>query len=236
MRAGNFSSSNISKLMSKGRGNFSLENIGSPFTTYVEEKYFERMLGRSLNTENNARSTAWGTLVEEQAFTKMGLQYSLVSKERYYHEIYKDYWNGMPDILTDDIVGDIKSPWTLKSFCQLVKAIENVETFKEEYSEYYWQLVSNSILTGRNTALIVVYLPFKEDLQEIKELANNGENKFAFISWAEEEELPYLEKEGKYNDLNSLEFEVPEEDKKLLTARVEMAINELNKMLQNGIQ
>ena len=52
-----------------------------------------------------------------------------------------------------------------------------------------------------------------------------------FINYATDEELPYL-KEGKsYPNLISLEFEVPQEDKDLLTARVKLAVAELEKQL-----
>jgi hypothetical protein len=235
-RVGTFSSSSISDLMSKGRGNWSIENLGAPFKTYVEEKEMEHKLGRSITTENNARSTAWGTLVEEQAFSKMDLKYSLVSKERFYHKEFKKYWSGMPDILTDDIVGDIKCPYTLKSFCKLVKNMGSVETFKENHSDYYWQLVSNAILCGKDEAMLIVYVPFKEDLEDIKELARTkGEeldNRFAFINWATDEDLPYLIKGNHYNDINTLTFKIPQEDKDMLTDRVKMAVNQLKESLK----
>jgi hypothetical protein len=232
-RVATFSSSSIYNLISKGRGNFTIENVGKPFTTYIEEKIMEYNLGRQLSTENSARPTAWGTLVEEFAFGKMGLKYSLVSKERYYKG---EHWSGMPDLLTDEIVGDIKCPWTLKGFCKLVDSMDKgVEVFKENHPEYYWQLVSNAILCERDKAMIVCFAPYKEDLEDIRVLAEEhiGEqnNRFAFINWAEDEELPYLIKGKKYNDINALEFVVPQEDKDILTARVEMAIVELKKGL-----
>ncbi len=232
-RTGSFSSSQMDMLMSKGRGNFSLENIGKPFSTYVEEKQFERDLGRSLNSENSAKPTSWGKLVEEYAFEQMELKYSLVSKVRYQHKKYKDDWNGMPDVITDEIVGDIKCPWTMKSFCKLVKSLESAELLKANYPEYYWQLVSNAILCDRKIAMLIVYCPYLKDLESIRELAQlhigDINNRYAFINWAEDDELPYLIKGGKYNDINVMEFEVPEEDKEILTQRVEMAIKELNK-------
>jgi hypothetical protein len=227
-RAGTFSSSKIGNLMSKGRGNFSVENIGKPFITYVQEKAYEKKLGRALSKDNSARATAWGHLCEEQAFNKMDLIYSLVSKERFYHEDYSDFWSGMPDLLTEDIVGDIKCPYTLKSFCYLIESMKDVKVFKQTHSDYYWQLVSNAILTGRNEAMLIVYVPYLKDLEEIKDLARSrGEeldNRFSFINWAEDEELPYLIEGNHYTDLNVMEFTIPEEDKELLTERVAMAV------------
>jgi hypothetical protein len=230
-RVATFSSSSIHNLLSKGRGNFSIENIGKPFTTYVEEKVMEKNLERSLSSENSARPTAWGTLVEEHAFSKMGLEYSLVSKERFYKG---DYWSGMPDLITPEIVGDIKCPWTLKGFCKLVKSMnEGVESFKDNHPEYYWQLVSNSILCKRDKAMIVCYVPYKEDLEDIRQLAEDHmgdlNNRFSFIQWADDEELPYLIEGNKYNDINVMEFDVPESDKNILTMRVAMAVKEFKK-------
>jgi len=159
---------------------------------------------------------------------------------RYYHEIYKDYWNGMPDLLTDEEVGDIKSPWTLKSFCSVVKSMEHfnltgdIEPFKKNHPSWYWQLVSNGILCKRDKALLVVYAPYLEDLEDIRKLASDrvgeGNNRFAFINWAEDSELPYLIKGNKYKDVNMMSFDIPQEDIDILTQRVELGIYELKKL------
>ena len=230
-RVGNFSSSQIYKLMSKGRGNWSLENTGKAFETYVKEKRWERKLGRSLSKQVNAKATSWGTLVEHQCFNVLDLKYSLVSKDRYRHNVYPDYWTGMPDLITDDIVGDIKSPWTLESFVELLDCLEDYETLKKVKPMYYWQLVSNSILCNRDTAILVVYMPYKKHLEDIKGLAQEVppeyQNQYAFLNWADDSELPYLPDDSDVNDVNILEFKVLEEDKELLTQRVNLAVEQL---------
>ena len=234
-RVGNFSSSQIYKLMSKGRGNWSLENTGKPFDTYIKEKAWERKLGRSLNKEVSARPISWGRLVEQQCFNLLSLNYSLVSKDRYAHKVYSDYWTGMPDLLTDEIVGDIKCPYTLTSFAELLECLEDVELFKKIKPEYYWQLVSNGILCDRDTAVIVIYVPYKKHLKDIKELSEYSDdgiqNQYAFINWASDEELPYIPNDSDISDVNTLEFKIPQEDKELLTERVKMAIKQLNNKL-----
>lgn len=232
-RKGSFSSSGIFALCSKGRAK---NSIGTPFYTYVEEKLFERLLNRPLNKEHSARPTSWGNLVEEYAFDKLGLEYSLVSKKRYAHKDFPEYWTGMPDLITDDLVGDIKCPYTIKSFCKLVKSMKlGVDELKKNHPDYYWQLVSNAILCDRDKAMLVVYVPYLEDLEEIRELARdyvNDSNEYAFINWALDEELPYILKDGYYSDINSIEFEVPQEDKDFLTSRVELAIDILKNELK----
>lgn len=233
-RVGNFSSSQIYKLMSKGRGAFSIENVGSSFSTYVRHKKWERKLGRSFNKDVNSKPTSWGTLVEKQAFDKMGLKYVLKSKDRYYHETHSEYWSGMPDLLTDDVVGDIKCPYTFESFVTMLEVIEaqDIEYFKQVKPDYYWQLVSNAILCDRPKALFVVYMPYLSEISEIKEMTEltieEDQNKYAWINWASDEELPYLHDEMGVKNLNMFQFDVPEEDKQLLEQRVELAIKYLN--------
>ena len=98
---------------------------------------------------------------------------------------------------------------------------------------YYWQLVSNSILCDRPKALFVVYVPYKGELDRTRELAENttviDPNKVAFVNWAMDDELPYIPDDCKeVKNINLMQFDVPEEDKEMLTARVEKAIKKLN--------
>jgi len=226
--------------MSGGRGKWTLENVGRPFHTYIRNKVYETRLGRPLYQSQNSRITNWGKFVEKIIFDKLELNYELVSKTRYQHPDIKE-WTGMPDVVTREktIVGDCKAPWTLLSFCELIEAMsEGPEALKKYSPQYYYQLVSNSILTGIDKAELIVYVPYKDELDEIKEAANNhswdgsiSENDVQFINYASHEELPYLKKDGVYNNLNHLVFEVPQEDKDLLTARVKLAVAELEKQL-----
>lgn len=236
-RIGNFSSSKMGMLMSKSTGKWTLKNVGKPFYTLIEDKMHERRSGKPIEKEHNAKATSWGKLVEEIAFDRMELDYSLVSKKRYYHELYSDYWSGMPDLETEEEVGDIKCPYTLKSFYKLTDSMKSLNSFKEKESDYYWQLVSNGILCKRDKALIVSYCPYEDELEEIKRLAEDkmsekGGYRYAFILWALDDELPSLKRNYYYKNLNMFEFDIPKEDKEMLTARVEMAISELNRMLK----
>lgn len=232
-RVGNFSSSQIYRLMSKGRGLWSNENVGAAFKSYVKEKRWERKLNRSLSKEINAKPVTWGRLVEQQAFNVLDLKYSLVSKDRFKHEKYSEYWTGMPDVLTPELVGDIKCPYTMESFCGLVEALKSAETLKKHSPMYYWQLVSNSILCKKENAVLIVYCPLHKDLENIRELARTEreqlQNQYAWINWAEDDEMPFIPEKSEYSDINMLEFRVSEEDKQMLTDRVELAIKELNK-------
>lgn len=214
-----------------------LDTPDGKFLTYVKEKVRERNLGLPLSSDRSARPTSWGHLLEKFVFDeKMGMDYTLVSKIRYYHKKHTEYWSGMPDLITSELVGDIKCPWTRTAFCDLVESMdEGWESFKENHPIYYWQLVSNAILCERDKAIIVCYMPYKEDLEGIRVEANKRadevEYDFSFVAFAQDEALPYLIEGNKYSDINVMEFDIPQKDKDILTARVEMAIVELEKQL-----
>jgi hypothetical protein len=215
MRTGNFTSSEIWKLTTKDRSG---KGFGKPALTYIDEKADEAIVGRSLSQNNGSRETAWGTFVETIAFTKLPFNYRLISKDRYKHSSI-DNWSGMPDIIYQDCVGDIKCPFTIKSYMNLYK-INSIKSFKERADEYYWQLVSNSVLTNSTFAELIIYCPYKSELDEIREAAENfdgDQNQVAFINWATDEQLPYLPDGGLIENLKIFKFEVPEFDKKMLT-------------------
>lgn len=233
-RFGNFTSSPIVKLTTNGPGK---DTFGKPFYSYIQEKNMERRLGRSIQDEITARPLSWGNLVEERVFTLIGTEYKMCSSETLDHPTI-DYWKGTPDLVKFDegkTVVDIKSPYTLRSFCTFVDAfkggIEQVRTDHPDGEKYFWQIVSNAILTGSKWGELIVYCPYQDELEEIRELAANfdGANQYRFfwIHSAQDEELPHLKKGGYYKNLNVLKFEIPQEDKDFLTERVIEAGKEL---------
>lgn len=226
-RIGNPTSSEIVALTKSGKG----EMFGAAAKTYIEECNMERRLGRSISEETNSKPTSWGQLVEKRVFELLGLEYRLCSQETIGHPHF-DYWFGSPDGEKFDegkTVIDIKSPKTLKSFCQIVdcKTIEQVRENHKDGEKYYWQLVSNAILTGAENAELIVYVPYQSELEDIRELARNADegvmSKYYWIHNATDEELPYLIEGGHYKNLNILRFKVPQADKDFLTERVAAA-------------
>jgi hypothetical protein len=111
----------------------------------------------------------------------------------------------------------------LKSFVELVD-IKDIETLKYERPEYYWQLVSNSILLEKQFAELIVYCPYEDDLGIIKHHAQNVDAqdlyKYYWLGSATNEEIPYIIPGEEFIDLNIFKFEVPQEDKELLTETI----------------
>ena len=230
-RYGNFSSSEIWKLMT----NDTKGNLGKPAKTYLQEKIYESRLGRPLSNDGDTKATIWGKFVEGYVHEQLPLSYNLCSRERLFHPTI-ERWTGMPDLVKGTTVVDIKCP-QLKSFCELCE-IKDGELLKSEYPEYYWQLVSNAILTGADTAELIVFAPYQSQLDEIRRMAHAADalewgNKLYFIQYGEDNEMPYIKEGGYYTNLYFINFAVSEEDKAALTARVEWAVNELNNSLNN---
>lgn len=224
-RVGNFSSSSIYHLMSDGKAKGS---IGKPFYTYVEEKKWEIKLGRPLNKDTGGRPVLWGKFIEPRVFELIETKYQLVSEERYTHPDFPR-WVGCPDLIAENVVSDIKAPYAIKEYCRKADIIlsNNVEALKKEYPENFWQLVSNSILSGKPIAELIIYCPYLSELVEIKEsvrMFDGDQNKFAWINWASDEELPYVLPDKYYKNLYKMEWEVSAEDKAALTERVKAAI------------
>lgn len=224
LRIGSFTSSEIHRLMSNGKAK---GTFGKPYYTYIKEKNMERRLGRSINTEVSSRPTSWGNLVELQAFNLLGIDYKISSTETIRHKTI-ELWAGSPDCEKFDegkTVVDLKCPMTLKSFCELVdcKTTDELRKNHKDGEKFYWQLVSNAILTGAQFAELIVYVPYHGELEAIRELADNWEgnpNKIAWINWAEDSDLPYLIEGRHYKNLNILRFEINADDRMALTYRL----------------
>ena len=233
-RIGNFTSSEIYRLMSNGK---KPGTLGASALSYIQEKKFEVQLGRRLGADNDARATSWGNLLESRAFDLLGMEYTLASQETLVHPIIQ-HWSGSPDgwKIKDGhkCVIDIKCPATLNSFCQMVQPLydgltgtmlmNELRDSHKDMEKYYWQLVSNAILTESNKAELIVYMPFKSELEVIREYATNwdGEriHRFFWIANSQDEELPYINDDGFYTNINIISFDIPQEDKDGLISRV----------------
>lgn len=238
-RIGNFTSSEIVALVSEGNTKGSL---GAPFYKYVEECNMERRLMRSVTKETNGRATNWGKLGEKRVFQILPTSYTLMGDVTIMHPLI-DCWAGSPDVTKRLTVGDAKCPHTLESFCQLVDphmkygnimypalSIEAVRANHKDGEKYYWQIVSNAVLveavygTPVNFGELIVYVPYLDELGDIRTLAANADaddiHRYFGIVNSLDEELPYLVRDGQYKNLNHIPFEIPQRDKDFLTDRV----------------
>jgi len=218
-RVGNFSSSEIWKLTKLARNK---KDFGQVALTYIKEKSYEQKLGRSLNSFTWSKPTSWGSFCEAIAYEYIK-GWELVSEDRLFHPDIK-FWSGIPDIVSLGKVGDIKCPFTLKSFCELVDC-ETGQDLKNVNEAYYWQLVSNAILTHSNEASLFIWVPYKGELPNIRERAiKSGDESISWLAYAPDNDLPFLILGNDYDSLNELKFKIPEQEKDFLTQQVKKAI------------
>lgn len=227
-RIGKFTSSEIYKLMTLNRKG---DDFGAPALTYIEETNFKRLLGRSLNADMSSKPTSWGNLVEGLVFEKLGLDFTYSSQVTDIHPTI-DFWAGSKDGTREGenkAVIDIKAPFTMKSFIQLVKplydglngmdAMNVIRENSADGEKYFWQLVSNAIINNCNFAELIIYCPYKSELKEIYALAE-GNPDVKWLSYVSDSELPYLLDNGYFKNLNIIRFEISQTDKDALTNAV----------------
>ena len=231
IRNGRFTSSGVVALTKEPTEAKKRDGVifGAPALTYIEEKQFERNLKRSLETVTG-RECWWGKVAELKAFRNLDTSYSISSDITQVHPNYSE-WCGTPDGFKHEdelTVFDIKCPFTLKSFCTFAKCktIEEVRENHKDGEKYYWQLVSNACIFGVDYAELIIYCPYKDELDEIREIASNYDgdlNKVAWINFSQDEDLPHLIREGNYLDMYKFAFKVPEVDKLYIESRIKEA-------------
>lgn len=215
--------------------------------SYIEEKIYERRHGGSLDSNNDSFSTQWGLLCEKYVFSILPTHYELMGDMPKIHPD-TDYWRGSPDAINHQIksVVEIKCPYTRLSFSKLVEPLyrgmdgmDAMNFIRENHSEgeaYYWQIVSNAILTGMNKGELIVFMPKKNDIEEIRDMLyvmkDDEQRKYYRFVMLENERFPHLNDNSEYKSLNRIVFDVSEEDKILLTSRISDAHSELIKLLQ----
>lgn len=234
-RHGTFSSSSMWKLMTDNKAK---TGFGAPGLKYIKQTRYERRLGRAINAERTSRPTSWGSLAERRAFDLLPIEYKLVSQDRIVHKTIPS-WTGAPDLVANGAAGDVKSPYSLEVFCDKLIALKNIETYKEEFPEDYYQHISNAILLESNGVKIthfdaIIYCPYKSELEDIRTMASNiddpaDQREYYWIAQASDDELPFIPEGSPFKNLNIFRFPVPNIDKWGLIERVKKAVEELEK-------
>jgi hypothetical protein len=233
-RHATFSSSSAWKLMTKDKSG---KGFGAPALKYIKQVNLELKLGRELTCDREARPTSWGDFMERHVFQLLPLAYRNVSGVRYFHSDFP-HWSGSPDLIKAETVGDCKAPFNLEVFCDKIDALQGgIEKYRDEFPEDYYQHISNAILLNSNGLDIthfeaIIYVPFKSELAQLRTLAQHSEERFKWIAFASDNELPWIPDNGHYKNLNVMRFEVPVSDKDFLTNRVKRASDMLIKVQQ----
>ena len=218
--------------------------------SYIMEKLYEYRHGITLDATDTIQ-TQWGLACEMYVFKTIEPHYELMGDMPIRHPQY-DFWRGSPDAKNHKLkaVTEIKCPFTRLSFSKLVEplyrgmdGIEAMRFIRENHSEgesYYWQIVSNGILTGFDTAELIVFMPTRTQLTEIKEMLYHldevEQRRFYRIAMMDEDSLPHLHERAEYKPMNKVIFKIPEEDKQLLIERMTDAQIELSKQMNKAYE
>ena len=229
-RIGRFTSSQMSRLCASLKSG----KPSSAFFTYVDEVYCESQMGRSINHDVNTIPMRWGRLMEVVLFNLLGLDYTMAHKMTVVNKDLPMH-SGTPDLVSEQAkkTGEIKCYYPKKfSAMSLCINKKDVQLFKENFKEEYWQCVSNSVLLGYDKAEIICFMPYKKELQEIIEMVedtnflesnNLDPQDFYFLTNNVIDSLPYLPDDSKMSNINQFEFVIPQEDKDFMIERIEMA-------------
>jgi hypothetical protein len=226
-RIGNFTSSEIYKLMTEGK---TKGTFGKPALTYIQEKIYERKLKRSLDVEASSKPMLWGKFLESRVHDMLPLGWEHKFDETIVHPKY-NFWSGSIDNVNrqDDSVGDTKCLQP-KKFCEVVdcltkcQELNDISLFRDEHPDKYWQLTSNACILGLNYIVPIIYMPYESELEEIRQSVENADLeepwKYRFITESLKCELAYLPDDSEYKNLNIFRFPLDKGDAILLESKV----------------
>lgn len=154
-RVGNFTSSNIYKLIKIGSRPMTDDelkahkeanpksrkrNIDAGFSdaglTYIDDKRIESRLQRSIEIESYSRSMAWGNFMEMYVFSQIGMEYEITSADTDLHPEIKG-WSGSKDLIVEGVkISDIKC-YEPKNFAKYTDALysKDVNRIRAEFPE-----------------------------------------------------------------------------------------------------
>ena len=134
--------SQVGKIMTSSRSKGDV--LSKTAKSYLEQLAKEELLG--VRTEFSSKYTDKGNLVEDDAI-------ALVEKVNEWDFLYKneehfsnEYVTGTPDVLTDEVLIDVKSSWNVDTFPMFDKELKN--------KDYYYQLQTYMWLTGHDVSYL----------------------------------------------------------------------------------
>lgn len=136
----------IGKIMTSPRTKGEL--LSETAKTYIEDLFKEKELG--ISKEFWSRYTDKGLIVEDEAIDFAGqvLGWDFVVKNEQGYE--NDWITGTPDVITKDLLADIKCSWDGTTFPLFNTELKN--------KDYFWQMQGYMWLTGMQQAELIYCL------------------------------------------------------------------------------
>ncbi|BAQ92801.1 hypothetical protein [uncultured Mediterranean phage uvMED] len=135
--------SQVGKIMTSSRSKGDV--LSKTAKSYLEQLAKEELLG--VRSEFSSKYTDKGNLVEDDAIALvenwwLGLEFLYKNEEH----LSNDYVTGTPDVLTDEVLIDVKSSWNVDTFPMFDKELKN--------KDYYYQLQTYMWLTGHDVSYL----------------------------------------------------------------------------------
>lgn len=132
--------------------------LSSTSKEYIMSKVAERLTGISRSFQNDA--TAFGLEQEAHAISFYEIKTGYQVEEAGYIEAVEGWYGGTPDGLIPEYNGiiQVKCPYDYKNHLSFLM-LDSVEVFKAKHREYYWQCVSDMLVTGADWCDFVSYCP-----------------------------------------------------------------------------
>lgn len=154
----------ISSIMAKPTGK---RIISAGAETYVKKWYIEKVYNRQPLIKSKYMDK--GIEVEDDSIAYVSSKIKLGDLYKNDEWFENDYMHGTPDVLTDDLVIEIKNSWDCFNFPLLEKEVPS--------KDYFLQVQGYMHLTGRqNAVLIYVLMDTPEHLIEKEWKWNNPHN------------------------------------------------------------
>ncbi|APZ82877.1 hypothetical protein [Flavobacterium phage FL-1] len=230
-RVGRLTSSNASLFIVAGtKGN----DFGKGALTYIDDKRKEIEYGRGLSLPINKIDVLWGKVWEPFVHWQLGNDYKMIVDETTLHPKYS-FWSGTQDFTVEvpgGCIAELKS-FQLSNHYDYVKVLQqqNIPLLKKEYADAYWQIVSNSCIHKTKYGEAIAFMPTEKQLIEMRKLLEESDYIIKFLKddkpfkymWIVENDLydlPFIPSHSDFPSLVKFRFEVPVEDKVLLTEKM----------------
>lgn len=124
------------------------ETISAGAKTHCEKWIKEQLYNRK--AAFFSKQTAKGNIVEDESIAFVSDLLGLANLKKNKAHFTDDYCQGTPDLITEDLVIDMKNSWTWDTFPILKNDVPD--------KNYYWQLQGYMKLTGKQNAMLIYTL------------------------------------------------------------------------------
>lgn len=169
-RLGKFTSSELVRLMAEPTAAEKKEGqkVSKGAITYIMECVAEILSGQSEEEGFISKEMEWGTAHEREALDFYNRKTGRLIDVGVFI-IHSEWVCGTPDGVEDIRINDVKCPKTSTHIDYLL--LKDVAEFKQYYPKYYWQLIGNAWLAGKDKATFISYDPrMKHEFLKMKVL------------------------------------------------------------------